>query len=43
MKLSANGVDLPGKVAVILREKRPLWSKPDVELMTTDIIVTDYL
>lgn len=27
----------------ILKEKRPMWSIPDRELMTTELIVTDFL
>eukprot|EP00752_Nemacystus_decipiens_P010886 g9679.t1 len=35
--------DVLGPVSEILKEKRPLWSIPDTELMTTELVVTDFL
>ncbi|CBJ28685.1 conserved unknown protein [Ectocarpus siliculosus] len=35
--------DVLGPVSETLKEKRPLWSKPDNELMTTELIVTDFI
>ncbi|CAM9495618.1 unnamed protein product [Scytosiphon promiscuus] len=35
--------DVLSPVSEILNEKRPMWSKPDTELMVTDLIVTDFL
>ncbi|CAM9425922.1 unnamed protein product [Pylaiella littoralis] len=35
--------DVLGPVNEILKEKRPMWSIPDRELMTTDLVVTDFL
>ena len=27
----------------VLKEKRPMWSIPDMELLTTDLILTDFM
>eukprot|EP00904_Undaria_pinnatifida_P011352 jgi/Undpi1/7347/HiC_scaffold_22.g09820.m1 len=35
--------DVLGPVNALLKEKRPLWSIPDLELLTTDLILTDFL
>ena len=31
------------QVSEILKEKRPLWSIPDLELLTTDLVLTDFV
>ncbi|CAM9907571.1 unnamed protein product, partial [Laminaria digitata] len=35
--------DVLGPVSDVLKEKRPLWSIPDTELLTTDLILTDFI